>query len=475
MSKYITVLIFSLVILSSDLLAQQLPDSKDILSHMETANNYFMAKWPDPEKDIITDKTRPSNLWTRATYYEGLMALYYLNRDTALYKYAIDWGTSHQWRPTYGSLNTRDGDHQCCGQTYIELYLLDPKPERIAPITTNIENMINTSKIDDWSWIDAIQMSMPVFAKLGVIHNDQKYFNRMYQMYNYTKTKHGAAGLYNPTDGLWWRDGNFDPPFTTPNGKMCYWSRGNGWIIAALARVLDVLPENNTNRQEYIDDFTAMSAALIKLQREDGFWNSSLTDPDDWGGKETSGTAFFVYGLAWGINNGFLDEKIYLPSAIKGWNGMANEALHQNGFLGWVQSTGKEPKDGQPLSYTKEPNFEDYGLGAFLLAGSEVYKLSKTPTSIKKTQMQKERSPIINISINRQPNSYSIRYEIVEHDELSIDLIDLNGKTISKLSTNKLHEPGQYQIELNGNGLTKGIYLVRFHSASILKTQKFIH
>jgi hypothetical protein len=291
----------------------------------------------------------------------------------------------------------------------------------------------------------------------------------------FTKTKHGAAGLYNSIDGLWWRDGNFDPPFTTPNGKMCYWSRGNGWVIAALARVLEVLPENNANRLEYIDDLKAMSAALIKLQREDGFWDSSLADPNDWGGKETSGTAFFVYGIAWGINNGLLDKETYLPSVIKGWGGMQEKALHTNGFLGWVQGTGKEPKDGQPLTYTKEPNFEDYGLGAFLLAGSEVYKLSKTLTSIKKTQIENGSSPIIKISKNRQNNSYSISYEIIDNDVLRIDLVDLNGKTISRLSENKQHEPGKYKIEINGNSLTKGIYLVRFHSASILKTQKLVH
>ncbi len=109
---------------------------------------------------------------------------------------------------------------------------------------------------------------------------------------------------------------------------------------------------------------------LAKVQRIDGFWNVSLHDPTNFGGKETSGTAMFTYAMAWGINNGILKSRKYKPIVEKAWTAMVNEALHSNGFLGYMQSTGKEPRDGQPLSYDKIPNFEDYGLGAFLLAGS---------------------------------------------------------------------------------------------------------
>jgi hypothetical protein len=125
-----------------------------------------------------------------------------------------------------------------------------------------------------------------------------------------------------------------------------------------------------------VTTFQEMAAALIPIQREDGFWNVSLHDPNDYGGKETSGTAFFVFGLAWGVNNGLLIGEEYRTAAIDGWHGLANDALHPNGFLGYVQSTGKQPSDGQPVTYGSVPNFEDYGLGAFLLAGSEVYQLT---------------------------------------------------------------------------------------------------
>ena len=117
-----------------------------------------------------------------------------------------------------------------------------------------------------------------------------------------------------------------------------------------------------------------MSEALLKVQREDGYWNVSLHDPTYFGGKELTGTAFFTYGFAWGINNGVLKRKKYAKAAIKAWNGMSNESVHENGFLGYVQGSGKEPKDRQPVTYRSKPDFEDYGLGAFLLAGSELYK-----------------------------------------------------------------------------------------------------
>jgi rhamnogalacturonyl hydrolase YesR len=119
-----------------------------------------------------------------------------------------------------------------------------------------------------------------------------------------------------------------------------------------------------------------MFTALAKVQREDGFWNVSLYDPGNFGGKELTGTAMFTYSMAWCINNGLISRKEYLPVVNKAWNGMVTEALHPNGFLGYVQGTGKQPSDSQPVGYDTVPNFEDFGLGCFLLAGSEMYKIN---------------------------------------------------------------------------------------------------
>lgn len=353
--------------------AQELPDKGEILQKMTVANEYFMKKWPDVGKRIVTDRTRASNIWTRGVYYEGLMALYKLDPKPAYYNYAVRWGEFHNWDLRDGDTYTRNADNQCAGQTYIDLYLIESKPERIGKIKACIDSMMHTSRIDDWNWIDALQMAMPVFAKLGVVYQDNSYYERMYEMYMYTKKKHGTNGLYNKKDGLWWRDGDFDPPYTEPNGEDCYWSRGNGWVIATLARILDIMPGDAPHRKEYLRTYKKMVKALLRVQRSDGFWNVSLHDPSHFGGKETTGTALFTYGIAWGINNGVLHEKKYKPVVIKAWNAMVNDALHPDGMLGYVQSTGKEPAVGQPVTYDKIPDFEDFGLGCFLLAGSEIY------------------------------------------------------------------------------------------------------
>jgi unsaturated rhamnogalacturonyl hydrolase len=354
--------------------AQKLPKKKKTLEAMTLANAYFMQKWTDVGKPIVTNRTRPSNIWTRGVYYEGLMGLYKIDPKKPYLDYAVSWGEFHKWGLRNG-IKTRNGDDQCCGQTYIDLYLLDKKEERIHDIKASMDSLVNSEKVDDWWWVDALQMAMPVFAQLGVIYKDNRYYEKMFLMYDYTKNKHGDAGLFNPTEGLWWRDKDFDPPYKTPAGKNCYWSRGNGWVVAALVRVLEVMPKDAPHREEYQNMYLTMMQALLPLQRADGFWNVSLTDETDFGGKELSGTALFAYGMAWGINNGLLEKTKYTPSVSKAWNGMLKDCVHKNGFLGFVQSTGKMPSDGQPVTYEKIPDFEDFGLGCFLLAGSEVYKM----------------------------------------------------------------------------------------------------
>ncbi|WP_080056347.1 glycoside hydrolase family 88/105 protein [Spirosoma aerolatum] len=371
-------------VIPSGIQAQKLPGKKEILAKMTLANAYFMKTWPDPGKEIVTNKTRPSNIWTRAVYYEGLMALYGIHKQKAYYDYAVEWGVKHNWGLRSGP-KTRNADDQCCGQTYIDLYVMDrdagkPKPERIHDIKASVDAMVANDKVDDWNWIDALQMAMPVLAKFGVLEKNRDaanaYFEKMYQLYNYSKTKQGGHGLYNPDDHLWWRDKDFVPPYKEPNGQDCYWSRGNGWVIAALVRVLDILPKDAPHRDEYQKTYQDMMQALVPLQRPDGYWNVSLHDPANYGGKELTGTALFVYGMAWGINHDLLDSKTYHPIIAKAWNAMATESVHSNGFLGYVQGTGKEPKDGQPVTYDSKPDFEDYGLGCFLLAGTELYKMN---------------------------------------------------------------------------------------------------
>ncbi|MEO9032887.1 MAG: glycoside hydrolase family 88 protein [Ginsengibacter sp.] len=366
------------VFLSLQIAAQKIPSRKEVLKTAELANAYFMNKWPYPGKEIFVpskNKTWPSHIWTRAVYYEGLMALYHIDKKKSYHDYAIDWASKHDWDLRDG-ITTRNADNHACGQTYIDLYELDKKEERIKNIKASIDVMMTSGKVNYWTWIDAIQMGMPVFASLGVVYNDTNYFHRMHEMYEYTKYQQGGSGLYNASNGLWWRDKDFLPPYKEPNGKDCFWSRGNGWVVAALVRVLKLLPKTDPYYDEYLSDYKSIMNTIVSLQRSDGFWNVSLLDSTDFGGKELTGTSLFTYGLAWGINNGFLSRKRFLPVVIKAWKAM-EKGVHPNGFLGYVQGTGKEPKDSQPVGYDHVPDFEDFGLGCFLLGASEVYQLKK--------------------------------------------------------------------------------------------------
>ena len=353
--------------------AQTLPDRKETLKVLIKVNDYFMKKHADYMRPSYVGKFRPSNIWTRGVYYEGLMALHTIYPRSDYYDYAHDWADFHKWGLRGGN-TTRNADDPCCGQAYIELYKISPEPAKIKNIKATMDMLVNTPQVNDWTWIDAIQMGMPIFAQLGRLSGEQKYYDKMWQMYSCSRNSIGG-GLFNQKEGLWWRDANFVPPYKEPNGKNCFWSRGNGWVYTALTKVLNEIPANESHRKDYVADYLAMSKALKACQREDGFWNVSLHDESNYGGKEASGTSLFVYGMAWGVRNGLLDKQEYLPVIIKAWNALVKESVHPDGFLGYVQGSGKEPKDSQPVTYKSVPDFEDYGVGCFLLAGTEVYKL----------------------------------------------------------------------------------------------------
>jgi rhamnogalacturonyl hydrolase YesR len=365
-----------LVLLMNPILFAQF-DKNETLSKMHLAKSYFIQKWPDVGKMIPRpDRIRPSNIWTRAVFYEGLMELYKIDPKSEDLKYMVDWGEFHHWGLRDGAVKTRNADNQACGQVYLDLFLMNKDSVRLKPIKENIDNMLITDKADDWSWVDCLQMAMPVFSRLGTIFKDNRYYEKMYDLYAFTKTKHGEKGLLNQVDGLWYRDKSFDPPYIEPNGQNCYWSRGNAWVYAALVRTLETMPKNAPHREEYIQDYLAMTKAIVALQRKDGFWNVSLKDESNYGGPEVTGTALFVYGLAWGVNHGFLPTKKYKKLINNTWFALL-PVVHVNGFLGFVQGTGKEPKDSQPVTYESIPDFEDFGLGCFLLAGVETVRMNK--------------------------------------------------------------------------------------------------
>lgn len=365
-------------------------NADDVLGTVRKVNNYFMAKYADPTIPTNVKRVRPSSLWTRAVYYEGLMALYEIDQDQRYIDYTDRWASFHQWTPRNG-ITTCDADDQCCGQTYLIRYQQAGGEEKMTKVRENLDHQMKTpndkknataktkgtqpSLYGWWTWIDAIQMAMPLYMQMYKVTGEEKYRDHGMAMYRWSRNECGG-GLFNVKDGLWWRDADYVPPYQEPDGKDCYWSRGNGWVYAALVRCMNELPKKSKAYKELKKDFLLMSVGLLKCQREDGFWNPSLVSTN-YAMPETSGTALFLYGMAWGIQQGYLKAKDYKPACDKAWAAMVKTSVHRDGFLGWMQGTGKDPSAGQPLSYDKVPDFEDYGTGCFLLGAVEYYKLLK--------------------------------------------------------------------------------------------------
>jgi rhamnogalacturonyl hydrolase YesR len=380
-----------LILLPLSIAAQKLPKPADVLRTMHLTNDYFTRRHPDPAAPTFVKKERPSNLWTRGVYFEGLMALQHIDPQQRNADYITRWAQAHRYTPRNG-ITTRDADDYCCAQTYLELYLdsLDTATpplfnlHMLRPTLQCMDNLLKVRSIGDWTWIDAIQMGLPVLTHLSLVkqlngeEDAARYSEHGFRMYTWTRDTL-AGGLLNKADGLWWRDKDFVPPYREPGGGYCYWSRGNGWVYAALVRAMDDALRSPavTHFDDYKADFLLMTDALLKCQRKDGFWNVSLHDDTHFGGPELTGTALFIYGMAWGVRQGVLPRDPYLKIIAKTWKAMVKKCVDKDGRLGYVQGTGKEPKDSQPVTFKSEPDFDDFGLGCFLLAASEVYLLTK--------------------------------------------------------------------------------------------------
>lgn len=356
--------------------AETLPPRAEVLAAMKRADDHWIAEHADPG----------SNGWDRATYFSGVMAHYRVSGDARYLDYTRSWAEVHGYG-LIGGNTTRNADSQCAGQVYFDLYDELGGEEKIANIEACLHRMTfedQPEKYDDWWWVDALHMAMPGFTRLGALRADTRYWVKMYRQYHWTKRQQASdvpavyvkPGLLSEGDALWYRDGAFVIDGTraaSPNGRPVYWSRGNGWAIAAHAKVLKVIPATDKRGPEYVHTLRTMAAALAAIQRQDGFWNVNLGDPDHHPGPETSGTAFFTYGIAAGINAGLLDRARYLPVVARAWNGMVTKALQDNGFLGYVQGAGGSPDDHQPVTVD---DTADFGVGAFLLAGSEITELA---------------------------------------------------------------------------------------------------
>lgn len=301
--------------------------------------------------------------WTFAALYDGLLAASKTTGDPKYNDAVLHFAERSDWT----LLNNRfpHADDQAFGQAYLDLYLEDKQPVRMADTKAIMDRLIVRPDDPDkllWWWCDALFMSPPVLLRMYEITHDRKYLDYMDHEWWLT-----SGSLYNQENHLYFRDSRY---FTQKqaNGKPIFWSRGNGWVMGALVNVLRIMPADYPSRPKYVAQFREMAKEIAAIQSSDGLWRSGLLDPDAYDLPEVSGSAFFTFGIAYGINEKILDRKTYLPVVEKSWKGMLSH-IYADGRLGSIQ-----PIDGQPGKFKPSASYV-YGIGGFLLAGSEMHRL----------------------------------------------------------------------------------------------------
>lgn len=342
-----------------------LPPRKEIVAAMRRAADHWLSAHTDPG----------DNQWARATFFSGLLALYRTTHEPRYLAYARSWAEKHDYG-LHNGVTTRHADDHTAGQVYLDLYELEGDPAKIAAIGESLHRMTYTDrpgKSDDWWWDDALHMAMPAFVRLGGVRRDPAYAEKAHRLYTHAKSAEGGSGLLDPDTGLWFRDARFLPGgVSSPDGRPVLWSRGNGWVSGAHVKVLRALGPGGRHAAEYRSTLIRLLDAVGRVQRRDGFWNVNLADEGHLPGPETSGTAFFAYGTAYAVRAG-LAARDRLAVAARAWNGMVGSALHDDGFLGYVQGVGDRPESSQPVN---RGTTADFGVGGFLLAGAELARLA---------------------------------------------------------------------------------------------------
>ena len=311
------------------------------------------------------------NEWTYGAFYAGVMALDSIANTPKYHEAMLATGRKLDWQPGKRAYHA---DDQAVGQMYLEMYLKDQDPAMLEPIKAKLDNILEhpstdsldydkKGKKDRYWWCDSLFMGPPTWALLYKATGDKKYLDFM------DKEWWAAADfLYDKDEHLYFRDSRYFKQ-REANGKKIFWSRGNGWVMGGLARVLENMPKDYPSRARYEAQFKEMAAKIASLQQPDGLWHASLLDPASYPLKETSGSGFYVFALAWGINHGLLDRATFQPVVDRGWIAL-NGCVTPEGKLGYVQQVGADPKSFKP------EDFEVYGAGAFLLAGKEMYLMA---------------------------------------------------------------------------------------------------
>ncbi|MDR3726508.1 MAG: glycoside hydrolase family 88 protein [Terracidiphilus sp.] len=303
--------------------------------------------------------------WTYAALYDGMLAASKTTGDPRYHDAMVKMAQRFDWK----LLNLRfpHADDMALGQTYLDLYLESRDPGKMADTKAVLDQLVVRKDDPDkllWWWCDALFMAPPVLARMSAATGDRRYLDTMDREWWLT-----SASLYDPVEHLYFRDSRY---FTQKqqNGQKIFWSRGNGWVMGAFVKVLEVMPKDYPTRGKYIAQYKEMAERLAAIQSQDGLWRSGLLDPAAYDLPEVSGSAFFTYALAWGINHGVLDRAKYESVVKRSWAGMLTH-IYADGRLGSIQ-----PIDGQPGKFKPSASYV-YGVGGFLLAASEVDEMAR--------------------------------------------------------------------------------------------------
>lgn len=403
-------------------------ESAEVRNIIDKVNTYWQKNNP----------AEATPFWHVAAYHTGNMEAYNLTGKQEYLNYSEAWANYNEWKGAKGNDRskwkynygeTQDhvlfGDWQICFQTYADLYNILPDDCRIRRAREVMEYEMSTAANDYWWWADGLYMVMPVMTKLYRITENPLYLDKLYSY-----IQHSDSIMFDPEENLYYRDAKYTyPKHKSANGKKDFWARGDGWVFAGLAKVLKELPVDYRNRGYFEKRFTDMAEAVVKAQQPGGYWSRSMLDEAHAPGYETSGTAFFTYGLLWGINNGYLTDARYSDAAAKGWNYLRNISLQKDGRVGYVQPIGEKAIPGQVVD---KNSTADFGVGAFLLAACEYVRY------LEKEQLA-DRTYWTNLA-------YRIAYPV-----------------LSNLSQGKLRENMLVEVSSNWDGRDKGvIYMETF-------------
>ena len=375
--KNLTLLSVCLVLMSASAGAAPTKESKQVRDIITKVNDHWQA----------TNSPETRAFWDNAAYHTGNMEAYFLMGNDAWRDYSERWAEHNEWKGAKSNVRSKwkynygetdehvlFGDWQICFQTYADLYRLLPDDKRLKRAKEVMEYEMSTPKNDYWWWADGLYMVMPVMTKLHNLTGNAKYLDKLYEYVLYSDSI-----MLDPETGLYYRDAKYVyPKHKSANGKKDFWARGDGWVLAGLAKVLKDLPAEYKHRQFFVDKYVKLADAVVASQQPGGYWSRSMLDEAHAPGPETSGTAFFTYGLLWGVNNGYLKDAKYLDAAKKGWEYLSKTALQKDGSIGYVQPIGEKAIPGQVVDRNSTSNF---GTGAFLLAACEYVRFLEKETN----------------------------------------------------------------------------------------------